>query len=58
MGTTVEEIRKARKIQGEKGEDEINKKLSASQAKCKEYISKNWTEIIPNYCELLNKIKD
>jgi hypothetical protein len=42
MGTSVEDIRKAKKIQGEKEDEIINKKLAELQAKFKYHISKYW----------------
>lgn len=58
MGNTVEDIRKAKKIQGEKEDEALNKRLKEKQDSLKAYISKHWQEIIPSYCDLILKIKD
>lgn len=58
MGTSVEDIRKAKKIQGEKEDEVVNIKLKERQETLKVYMSKHWQEIIPCYCDLIMKIKD
>lgn len=58
MGNSVEDIRKAKKIQGEKEDETLNKQLKEKQEALKAYISKNWQDIIPSYCDLIVKIKD